>query len=191
MFCSSRRLCADFKAVIFVSLTTVSMTWYSIRMLNCPSIIHPDDENFLSEPSFVSRSFVLFQLASVRTSQQHVRMPLSVWLAMRFLSKTQICGDSCNRLDDVCSRPNVLIHKASSAFKIQTSGHQSSWSGRSSFIDGNCVHQINCPDDRCYGPNAPSLDMEIACCKSATVWTLGQHCPDAAQFRKEFSAKFG
>jgi len=41
---------------------------------------------------------------------------------MRFLSKTQIWEDSCNRLDDVDSRPNALIHKASRAFKIQTFG---------------------------------------------------------------------
>jgi len=27
--------------------------------------------------------------------------------------------------------------------------------------------------------------MEITCSRSATVRTLGQHCPDAALFRKE------
>jgi hypothetical protein len=59
------------------------------------SIIRPDDENFLSEPSSALRSFELFQIASVqtasiRTFQQHIRMPLSVRSAMGFLSKTQI-----------------------------------------------------------------------------------------------------
>jgi len=39
-----------------------------------------------------------------------------------FLSKTQIWEDSCNRPDDVDSCPDALIHKASRAFKIQTSG---------------------------------------------------------------------
>jgi hypothetical protein len=41
--------------------------------LNCPSIINPDDRNFPSGPSSMSRIFDLFQLASVCTSQQHVR----------------------------------------------------------------------------------------------------------------------
>jgi len=41
---------------------------------------------------------------------------------MGFPSKTQIWEDHWNRLDDVDSRPNALIHKASIAFKIQTSG---------------------------------------------------------------------
>jgi hypothetical protein len=127
------------------------------------SIIRPDDENFPSGPSSVSRSFELYQLASVRTSQQHVRMPSSVQSAMRFLSKTHIWEDSYNRLDNVYSRSDALIHKASRAFKVQSSGRQYSWSGCSSFIYGNCKHQINHLDDRCYGPDAPSLGMEIVC----------------------------
>jgi len=127
------------------------------------SIICPDDENFPSKPSSVFRSFEMLQVASVRTSQQYVRMPLSVRSAMGFLSKTQIWEDSCNRPDDVDSRPNALIHKASHAFKIQTSGRWSSWSRRASFIYGNYVHQIHRPKDRCDGPDVPSLDMEIAC----------------------------
>jgi hypothetical protein len=118
------------------------------------SIICPDDENFPSKPSSVFRSFEMLQVASVRTSQQYVRMPLSVRSAMGFLSKTQIWEDSCNRPDDVDSRPDALIHKASHAFKIQMSRH-------SSFIYGNCMHQINCPNDICYGSDVPSLDMEI------------------------------
>jgi hypothetical protein len=135
----------------------------SFQTLNSPSIIYPDDENFQCGPSSMSRSFKLFQVASVRTFQQYVQTPFSVRLAVRFLSKTQIWEDSCNHLDDVCSRPDTLIHKASRAFKVQPFGRQSSWSGRSSFIYGNCVHQINRPDDICYGSDAPSLDMETAC----------------------------
>jgi hypothetical protein len=137
--------------------------WYSVRMLNCPSIIRSDNENFPSGPSSVSRSFELFQLASVWTFQQHVRTPLSIRSAMGFLSKTQIWEDSCNHPDDVDSHPDTLNHKASRAFKIQTSGWRSSWSGRANFIYGNCLHQIHRPNDRCHGPKAPSLDMEIAC----------------------------
>jgi hypothetical protein len=127
------------------------------------SIIRPDDENFPSRPSYVSRSFELFQLASVRTFQQHVRMTLNVRLAMGFLSKTQIWEDCCNRPDDVDSRPDALIHNANCAFKIQTSGRQHSWSGHASYIYGNCVHQINRPDNHSLGPDVRSLNMEIAC----------------------------
>jgi hypothetical protein len=96
------------------------------------SIIRLDNENFPSEPSSVSRSFELLQLASVWTFQQHVQMTLSVRPAMGFPSKTQLWEDCCNRPDDVDSRPNALIHEVSIAFKIQMSGRQSSWSRRTS-----------------------------------------------------------
>jgi hypothetical protein len=49
---------------------------------------HPDDKNFPSGPSSVSRSFELLQLASVQTFQQHVRTTLSVRPAMGFPSNT-------------------------------------------------------------------------------------------------------
>jgi hypothetical protein len=111
------------------------------------SIIRPDDKSFPSRPSSVSRSFKLLQLASVQTFQQHVRMTLSVQPAMGFLSKTHIWEDSCNRPDDVDSRLDAHIHKASRAFKIQTSERQPSWSRRASYIYGNCVHLINRSDD--------------------------------------------
>jgi len=110
----------------------------------------------------MSRSFELFQVASIRMPQQHVRTLFSVRPAIGFLSKTLIWEDNYNRPDDVCSRPDALTRKVSRAFKVQPSGRQSSWSGRSSFIYGNCVHQINRPDDSNYGPDTASLDMEIA-----------------------------
>jgi len=94
---------------------------------------------------------------------------------MGFLSKTQIWEDRCSRPDDVDSRPDALIHKASCAFKIQTSRWQPSWSGRASYLYGNCVHLINRLNDHSLGPDARSLDMEIACSWSATVRTKGQH----------------
>jgi len=154
-------------------------------------IIRPDDENFPSGPSSVSRSLELLQLASVQTFQQHVRTTLSVLPAMGLLSKTQILEDRYNRLDDVDSRPDALIHKASIAFKFQTFGRQSSWSERTSIRYGNCVHQINRSVGHSFGPNARSLNMEIACSGSATIRTTGHHRPDAAQIRKEFQRNFG
>jgi len=55
------------------------------------------------------------------------------------------------------------------AYQVQPSGHQPSWSGRSSFIYGNSVHQFNRPDDHPPGPDAPSLILVITCYRSATV----------------------
>jgi hypothetical protein len=104
------------------------------------SIFRPDNENFLSVPSSVSRSFELLQLASVWTFQQHVQTILSVRQTMRFLSKTQTWEDRCNRSNDVDSRPNALMHKASIAFKIQMSLRSASWLGRASIRYGNCLH---------------------------------------------------
>jgi hypothetical protein len=95
------------------------------------SIFRPNEENFPSGPSSMLRSLKLLQLASVRTFQQHVRTTLGVRPAMGFPSKTQIWEDCCNCPDNVDSHPNTLIHKASIAFKIQTSRRQSSWSGHS------------------------------------------------------------
>jgi hypothetical protein len=68
------------------------------------------------------------------------------------------------------------------AYQVQLFGRQPSWSGRSSFIYGNCVHQFNRPDVSLQGPDAPSLIMVISCSRSATVQTLGQHRPGAALY---------
>jgi len=160
---SSRRFCTVYKSEKLDPLQLSGRHDILSGRPTVQSIICPDNENFPSGPSSVSRSFELFQLASVRTFQQHVRTTLSVRPAVGFLSKTQIWEDRCNRSDDVDSRPDVLIHKASIAFKIQTSGRQSSWSGHAIYLYGNCVHLINCPDDHSLGPDTRSLDMEIAC----------------------------
>jgi hypothetical protein len=59
------------------------------------------------------------------------------------------------------NRPDAILGKASLAEDVQPSRHKSTLSGRSDLI------------------------MEVVCSKSAIVWTLGQHHPDAALFRKE------
>jgi len=159
----------------------------------CPtvqSIIYPDNKNFPFRPSSVSRSFELLQLASDRTFQQHVWTTLSVRLTTRFLSKTKIWEDRYNRLDVVDFRSDEFINKASIAFTIQTSGHQYSWSGRVSIIYESCVHQINRLNDNSFGPDARSLGIKITCSGSATIQTIGQHGPDAAQNMKEFQWNF-
>jgi hypothetical protein len=138
----------------------------------------------------VSRSFKLFQLASVRTFQQHFRTTLSVRPATGFLSKTQIWEVCYKRPDDVESRSDTLIHKVSITIKIEMPGHQSSWSGYESIRCGKCVHQINRLDGHSLGPDARSLGMEIASSGSATVRMTGHHCRDVAQIRKEFQRNF-
>jgi hypothetical protein len=71
-------------------------------------------------------------------------MPLSVRLAIGFLSKTQIWEDRYNHPNNVDSRPEELIHKASRAFKIKTSGRRPSWSGHASYIymEIACIKKI-------------------------------------------------
>jgi len=125
-------------AVYFGSLATVQMMWYTVWTLNCPSIIHPNDEIFPSGPSSVSRSFELFQLASVRTFQQHVWKTISVWPAMGFLSKTQIWEDNCNRPDEV-----DFVRTRSSIRQVAHS-------------------KFRRPDNSLLGPDARAIDMEIA-----------------------------
>jgi hypothetical protein len=65
------------------------------------SNIRLDDEIFLSGLPYVSRSIELFQVTSVRTSQQHIRTLFSVQKVEGFPFQTQIREDSCNRSDDV------------------------------------------------------------------------------------------
>jgi hypothetical protein len=92
--------------------------------------------------------------------------------------------------DDVDSRPDTLIHKASIAIQIQTSGSQSGWSGRACIRYGNCVHQINRPDDHSPSPDARNPYMEITCIERVIVWTIGHHRPNAALKYEGSLAKF-
>jgi hypothetical protein len=110
--------------------------------------------------------------------------------ASGFLSKTQIWEDCYNRPDDMDSLPNALIHKASIAIQIQTSGLQSAWSGRASIRYGNCVYLINRSDDHRLDLDARSLCMEITCSQRATVLTIGHHRPNAALKQERSSVKF-
>jgi len=103
--------------------------------------------------------------------------------ASGFLSKTWIWEDCCNRLD-------ALIHKASISIQIQTFRRQSAWFGLAYIRYGNCVHQINCPDDHSSGLDERSLYKEITCNGRATVCMTGPHRPEAAQKQERISAKF-
>jgi len=117
---ASRRFCTVYKSEKSDPLQPFERRDIPSRRPTVQSIIRLDDGNFPSGPSSVSRSFELFQLTSVRTFQQHVWTTLSVRPATGFLSKTQIWEVPCNCPDDVKSRLDAFIHKASIAFKIQT-----------------------------------------------------------------------
>jgi len=91
---ASRRLCARFKTVLFSFLASVRTKWNSVRTLICQSIIRPKNEIFPSERPSVSKSFELLLVPFVQT-------PFSVRQVKRFLSKTQIWEDSCNRPGDM------------------------------------------------------------------------------------------
>jgi hypothetical protein len=94
----------------------------------------------------VSRSFELFQLASVRTFQQPVRTTLNVRPSFRFSFQNQIWEDCCNRPDEVDSHPDALLLKASLRFKFNRPDANLPWSGRAYDRYGNCVQQITCLD---------------------------------------------
>jgi len=90
--CASWRLCAEFKAVNVKFLASVRMESSNIRL---------DDKIFLSRVPSVSKSFELFQVASVRTSQQHVWTPFIVQQVKWFPFQTQIWEDSWNCPENV------------------------------------------------------------------------------------------
>jgi hypothetical protein len=84
---------------------------------------HLSGRRELSIQTFPCVEKLQIALACIRPDDSAARLtPSSVRSAMGSLSKTQIWEDSCSRLNDVFSRPDALIHKASRAFKIQMSG---------------------------------------------------------------------
>jgi hypothetical protein len=101
---------------------------------------HPSGRRgFPSGPSSVSRSFELLQLASVRTFQLPIWTTLSVRPSFRFSFQNQIWEDCCNRPEDVDSRPDALLLKASLQFKFNRPVANLLWFGRACDIYGNCV----------------------------------------------------
>jgi hypothetical protein len=138
----------------------------------------------------VSRSFNCSSLHPSGQFSSSSRRSLVFNQASGFLSKIQIWEDYCNLPDDVDSRPDALIHKASIAIQIQTSGRQSAWFGRTCIRYGNLVHQISRPDDHPPGSDTGSLYMEITYSERVTVRTIGHHRLDAALKQERSSSKF-
>jgi hypothetical protein len=125
------------------------MTWYTIRMLICPSIIRSDDEDFPSGSSSVWRSFELFQLASVRTFQQYVRTLLSVRSAMEFFFPKHRYGKIAATVWTMW----ILVWTRSSIRQVVHSKSRHS-------------------DASLHGPDARATSMEIACIRSIIRTTI-------------------
>jgi hypothetical protein len=81
------------------------------------SNIRPDDVDIPFGLPSVSKSFELLRVASVQTSQQHVRTPFSVRQVKEFLSQTQIWEDNCNH-------PDAILDKVRRWANLQPFGHQ-------------------------------------------------------------------
>jgi hypothetical protein len=127
----------------------------------------------------VSRSFELLQLASVQEFQQPVRMTFSVRPSFRFSFQNQIWEDCCNRPDDVDSRLDALLIKASSQFKLNCLDASLPWFECMYDRYGNCVQQITRSDVHPHGSDARYLSKEITCSRRATVRTTVSHRLDA------------
>jgi hypothetical protein len=145
-FRTSRRLCEDFKAVKFGSLATIRTMWYPVRSLNCTSIIHPDDENFPSRPSSVSRSFEPFHLTSVRKSQQQSGRRLVFDQLNDFFPKHKY------------GKTATIVRTMWISIRMH------------SFIRQVVHSKFRRPDDNLHGPDTRASYMELTCIK-ITVWT--------------------
>jgi hypothetical protein len=88
--------------VLQTKASSVRTMWFSVRTLLCIKKL-------------------LFQLASVRTTQQPIWTTLSVRSSFRFSFQKQIWEYCCNSPDDVESCPDALLLKASSQFKLNCS----------------------------------------------------------------------
>jgi len=85
---------------------------------------HPSERRAFSvQTSTVSRTYCSSLYPSGRLSSPSGR--LSVIDQIRILSKFNLREDCFNRLDDIDSRPNALIHKARIAIQISSFGRQS------------------------------------------------------------------
>jgi hypothetical protein len=156
--------------VLQTKASSVWTMWFSVRTLLCIEKL-------------------LFQLASVRTFQQLVRTTLSVRSSFRFSFKKKIWEDCCNHPDDVDSRPNALLLKVSSQFKLNHPDDSLPWFGSAYDKYRNCVQQITRPDGHPPSLDARSLYKEITCSGRATVRMTVPHRPDAALKLERFSAK--
>jgi hypothetical protein len=103
------------------TVPSVRTTCHTVRTPIRPSIIRLDDMHFRPDPPMCRE--VSIQLASVRTSQQPVRTPLSTRPVSNSF-QVSIKERSINRPDDVVSRTDARLLKARIAIQISSFGHQ-------------------------------------------------------------------
>jgi hypothetical protein len=106
----------------YVIVPSVRTTYHTVRTLDRPSIIRPDNVSLRPDPPLCREGSI--QLTSVRTFQQHVRTPLSTRTVSDFF-QVPIKGRSINRPNDVVYRPNARLLKARIAIQISPSRCQS------------------------------------------------------------------
>jgi cell division FtsZ-interacting protein ZapD len=157
---------------------------------------HPSGRCIFSVRTLHCVEKLLFQLASVRTSQQPVRTSISDRSASDSY-QVQYMGRLTHRLD-------AIINKARIEIQISPSGRQSalvrtrmqikygncrfdfnrldvflSWSGRTHSRYGNCVLKNCHPDVHPPWSALAKPYMKITCSGRATVWTSVSHRLDA------------
>jgi hypothetical protein len=114
-------------------------------------------------------------LKSSRKSQCSSASVRTTWLyrpdAIQCLTKNRVSASRHSYGKTATTIRTMSSIRQERAYQVQSSGRQPSWSGRSSFIYGSCVHQFNRPDVSLQGLDAPSLIMVISCSRSATVRT--------------------
>jgi hypothetical protein len=137
-------------------------------MANCPDALQS------------SRKFQCFS-ASVRTTWLYCPDTIQCLTRIRVSASRHNYGKMAATVRTMCDPVQTMSSvRQECAYQVQPSGCQPSWSERSNFIYGNCVHQFNRLDVSLQDPDAPSLIMVISCSRSVTIRTLGQHRPDVA-----------
>jgi hypothetical protein len=98
-------------------------------------------------------------LQSSRKSQCFSASVRTTWLyrpdAIQCLTRIRVSASRHSYGKTAATVRTMSSIRQERAYQVQPSGRQPSWSGRSSFIYGNCVHQFNRPDVILYGPDAP------------------------------------
>jgi hypothetical protein len=175
------------------TVPSVRTTCHTFRTPVRPSIIRPDNVHFRSDPPLCRE--VSIQLASVRTTQQHVRTPLGT-RPVSDSFQVPIKEISINRPDDVVSRSDARLLKVRIAIQISLSGRQLalvrmrvqliwklpirlqpsgrllSWSGRAYSRYGNCVLKFSRSDTHSPWSGRMKPYKGITCSGRATVWTM-------------------
>jgi hypothetical protein len=93
--------------------------------------------------------------ASVRTTWLYRPNAIQGLTSIRVSASRHSYGKTAATVRTMCDPVRTMFSIRQDTYKVQPSGRQPSWFGRSSFIYGNCVHQFNHPDVSLQGPDAP------------------------------------